>query len=89
MQKGETGTFSAKTDIGNTCRGGIGYRDELGKWTTAMWSELMADETGLCKWTWTAPLRASGGTAEFRVATERQGEFRMLIPQTFCIEKCP
>ena len=89
LQKGETGTFSVRTDSTNTCSGSIGYRDKSGKWISIELPELKADKTGICRWTWTVPLQLSAGIAEFRVAARRQGEFDMLIPQTFCIEKCP
>ena len=89
LQKGETGTFTVKTDIGNTCLGGVGYRDESGKWTTVTWPESEADETGLCKWTWTVPLQSAVGNAEFRVAARRRGDLRTLVPRTFCIQVCP
>jgi hypothetical protein len=89
LLRGDTGSFSAKTDPQNTCLAGIGYRDEVNKWIWVDLPETKPDATGVCQWNWKVPARAVAGVAEIRVSAQRQGNSRMLAPMHFCIEKCP
>jgi hypothetical protein len=88
LRRGETGLFLVKTDAHNICRGGVGYRNNVNRWITVEWPEQKANDFGECRWQWTVPAESSTGVAEFRVAAEQEGESRMLIPATFCIEAC-
>ncbi len=89
VQKGESTLFAVKTDPMNICEGAISYTDTSNKWTSIDLPSLEADEAGICKWKWTAPMESQAGIAEFRVAAEQHGDSTMLIPQTFCIDMCP
>ena len=89
MRRGETAYFSIKTDPKNTCGGDIEYSDETGNRAAMNLPEYEADETGICTWFWTAPLKASKGTAWFSPSASTQEDTHMPVPSAFCIEQCP
>lgn len=89
LPRGENGTFSIKTDPQNSCWADIQYSDESGNRTAKNLPELEANQDGICTWVWTAPMKASKGTAWFSIRVGHQGETFMPIPSVFCIEQCP
>jgi hypothetical protein len=88
LRRGESGTFSLKTDPGNTCWAGIDYHGESGAWNGQDLPEEKADKEGLCTWVWTAPLKAGKGLGHFYPQVGRGGEIAGTLPWGFCIEEC-
>lgn len=89
LRRGESGTFSIKTEPRNWCRADIQYTDESGNRAAKNLAESQADEGGTCTWVWTVPVKASVGTAWFSARVGRGDQSFMPIPTSFCIEQCP
>ncbi len=89
LRRGESGTFSIRTDPGNSCWADIQYTDESGNRAAKNLAESQANEAGICAWAWTVPVKASIGTAWFSASVGRDDQSFMPIPTAFCIEQCP
>jgi hypothetical protein len=85
---GDTSVFVVKTKPGNECFASIGYRNDVGSRIGRNLEAVVADEEGLCKWTWQVTDDAAVGTARFRADVEGYGHVNSTMPQIFEIEDC-
>ena len=85
---GESVLFAIKTVVGNECLAAVGYWDSEGSWVGPNLNSLVADDEGICQWTWQVPDDAQLGIAEFRVGVRGYGDMHSLIPEPFEIVNC-
>lgn len=84
---GDTAIFTIRTTSGNRCDCSIGYRNVSDSWIGFNLEHTVADEKGLCRWTWSVVYDILPGKVEIRVTAERDGDSNILI-QGFYVEKC-
>lgn len=85
---GDTATFIVRTKPGNECLGAVGYWNTKGSWVGPNFEPMIADQAGLCTWTWQVDDSAAPGIAEFRTVARGYGSSRDLIPRTFTLQNC-
>jgi hypothetical protein len=85
---GDVATFVVMTKPRNVCFASVGYGNIKGIWLGRNFESVVADDEGLCEWTWQVADDASVGTARFRAEVEGYGHVASTLPQPFDIKDC-
>ena len=85
---GDVVTFAIRTTPGIECLGDIGYWNSKGSWVGPGFDPIVANEEGICRWTWTVTDEVLPGTAEFRAGVRGYGTMSSMVPQGFQVQVC-
>jgi hypothetical protein len=84
----QAATFVVKTTPGNECSGVMRYPEGEDVWKAINLKDTVADQSGLCRWSWQVPQDAIPGTANFRAVVSGYGDSESMVPKPFGIENC-